>query len=35
MNFTGTAIAWLPMPFIGVANGMFRQFFLLLYCLKL
>ena len=31
MNFTGTVIAWLPMPFIGVANGMFRQFFLLYY----
>jgi hypothetical protein len=31
MNFTGTVIAWLPMPFIGVANGIFRQFFILDY----
>lgn len=31
MNITRTVIAWLPMPFIGVANGMLRQFFLLQY----
>jgi len=31
MDLTRTVIAWLPMPFIGVANGILRQFFLLKY----
>jgi hypothetical protein len=31
MDITRTVIAWLPMPFIGIANGTLRQFFLLKY----
>ncbi len=31
MNLSRTVIAWLPMPFIGIANGALRQFFLLDY----
>ena len=31
MNLTRTVMAWLPMPFMGVANGIIRQFFLLKY----
>jgi hypothetical protein len=31
MDITRTVIAWLPMPFIGIANGVLRQFFLLQY----
>lgn len=31
MNIAKTFIAWLPMPLLGVANGMLRQFFLLQY----
>lgn len=29
MNVTRTIIAWPPMPLVGVANGILRQFFLL------